>query len=295
MLVAAAAVLAATLLLAPGRAEAAITSCSVSTTGIAFSPYDSQTQAAVDGTGTITVTCSGSGNNTLSLNLTGGNSGSCTSRQMRSGSNSMSYQVYRNSARTLNFCDSSSRLDIAVNFGGSTSFTGTYTMYGRVLAGQTPVYASNYADTLTVSLKQGGGTLASTTAPITGSVAAICTVSAGSLGFGTYSPASASLATATVTVNCSNGASYQVGLGGGSYASGGTRRMAGPGGSYLGYELFSNSGRTTAWGDGTALGGKVSGTGSGANQGLIVYGRIPAAQSPAPGSYSDSVIVTVDY
>ncbi len=293
----AAAVAAALLLalLAPGRAEAGISSCSVSSTGIVFSAYDSQTKAAVDGTGTITVTCSGDGSNILSLNLSGGNTGSCSNRQMRSGGNALGYQVYQDAARTSALCDGGSRMDIVVNFGGGTSFTQTYPIYGRVPAGQNPPFGTGYSDSLTVTLKRGGGTLATTTAPITGSFAATCSVSAGTLGFGTYAPATASLASATISVNCSNGASYQVSLGGGSNQSGAQGGMPGPGGSLLSYELYSDSARTAAWGDGSALGARVSATGTGSAQSLTVYGRIPAGQSVAAGSYADSVVVTVEY
>ncbi|MDP8994595.1 MAG: spore coat U domain-containing protein [Pseudomonadota bacterium] len=278
-----------------GRAEAAVSSCSISSSGVAFSPYDSQTRAAVDGAGTITVTCTGNGfSNNLSLHLTGGSTGSCSTSQMRNGSASLGYQIYRDASRLSAFCDGSNRLDISLDFSTGPTQVRTYTMFGRVLSGQNAAYGS-YSDTLTVTLKQGGSTLATTTAAISGSVAASCTVSAGTLGFGTYSPSAASLSTANLSVNCSSGAPYQVGLEGGQNASGGTRRMAGPAGSYLGYELYSNAARTAAWGNGTSFGSRVAGTGTGAAQSLTVHGRIPAGQSPAAGSFADSVIVTVEY
>ena len=291
---------AAALVVAPGRAEAAgASNCSLSTSGIAFSPYDSLAQTQVDGVGTITVTCNGSGSDALSLNITGGNtpvSSACAnSRQMKSGANVLNYRLFRDAARTSPFCDGTNRMDVILNFTTSPqSFT--FNFYGRVTTPQNPVYsASGYSDSLTVSLKNGGSTLASTTLPVSGSVAANCSVSAGTLGFGSYSGAQVN-SSATVSVNCSNGAPYQVSLGGGSNQSGSTRRMAGPLSSYLNYELFRDSARTLAWGDGSAqLGSRQSGTGSGNAQSLTVYGRIPAGQSPAAGSYSDSVVVTVEY
>jgi spore coat protein U-like protein len=285
------------LVLAPGRAEAGISSCSVSSSGIVFSPYDSQTKAAVDGTGTITVTCTGDGgSNNLSLNITGGNTGSCTSRQMRSGANGLDYQIFREASRANAFCDSGGRLDFNMDFTTGATQTQTFTMFGRVLSGQNPLYTvAAYTDSVTIAVKRGGSTQATTTATITGSVAAICSVSAGTLGFGAYSGAAVN-ATAAVSVNCSNGAGYQVGMGGGSNQSGSSRRMAGPSASRLAYELYSDPARVTPWGDGSAqLGSRRSGTGSGGAQSLTVYGRIPAGQSPAAGSYSDSVVVTIEY
>lgn len=282
-------------MLAAGPAQAAISSCSVSSAGITFPAYDTVTKAQVDSTGTITVICTGSGSESLSLNLTGGNTGACSPRQMRSGANALAYQIYRNAARSQAFCDGGNRLDIVIDFSSGATQTRTYTMYGRVTGNQNPVWGNGYLDSLTVALKRGGATLATGTVPVNGSVSPTCSVSAGTLGFGSYVQTAASLSTAYVSVNCSNGAPYQVSLAGGQHLSGSVRRMAGPGGAYLSYELFSNSGRTVAWGDGGALGAKVSGTGSGGAQSLTVYGRVPAGQAPSPGNYADSVIVTVEY
>ncbi|WP_409528142.1 spore coat protein U domain-containing protein [Rhizobium sp.] len=39
----------------------------------------------------------------------------------------------------------------------------------------------------------------------------------------------------------------------------------------------------------------VTGTGTGSPQTLTVYGRVPAQNTPAPGTYSDTVVVTVSY
>lgn len=283
-------------MLMPAPAAAGINSCSISSAGIAFSPYNTQTKAAVDGVGTIVVTCSGDGaTNSLSLNLTGGSTGSCSSRQMRSGANVLSYQVYQDAGRATLFCDGGSRLDINMDFTTGSSQTRSFTMYGRIAAGQNPVFGAAYSDQLSVALKRGGNTLATTTASITAAAAAICTVTAGTLGFGTYNGTTAATAAAAISVNCSNGAAYQVGLDDGLDPSATARRMAGPGGARLSYELYSNSARTLAWGDGSALGARVSGTGSGSAQSLTVYGRIPAGQLVAAGSYTDSVVVTVEY
>jgi spore coat protein U-like protein len=287
-------------LFAPSPAEAAITSCTVSTSGVIFSPYNTQTKAAVDGAGTITVTCTGTNaTNAASVHLGGGNANSCTARQMRNGANNLGYQIYKDAARTAQFCTGGDRLQLAnFNFTSGLPQTQVVNLFGRVTANQNPAYtASAYTDTLTASVLRGtSGTVAgSTSVPISGSVAPICSVSAGTLGFGSYSGSIVN-ATATVTVNCTNTAPYQVSLGGGSNQSGSTRRMAGPLSSYLGYELFRDSGRTLPWGDGSAqLGARQSGTGTGSAQSLTVYGRLPAGQMPAVGSYSDSVVVTVEY
>ena len=69
-----------------------------------------------------------------------------------------------------------------------------------------------------------------------------------------------------------------------------------PGGALLAYDLFRDAARLLPWGDGTTLGARLPGVGTGSAQNLTVYGRIPAAQASAgAGDYGDSVIVTVEY
>lgn len=65
------------------------------------------------------------------------------------------------------------------------------------------------------------------------------------------------------------------------------------------YNLYTDSTRTTLWGDGSAGTSYVS---DGYLLGLLtvsrnypVYGRVPAGQNLPAGVYSDVVVVTVDY
>jgi spore coat protein U-like protein len=70
--------------------------------------------------------------------------------------------------------------------------------------------------------------------------------------------------------------------------------MTGPGSALLKYNLYSNSGHTTNWGD-TSATNWVSGTGNGAARNLTVYGQIPISQYVTPGSYSDTITISVSY
>jgi spore coat protein U-like protein len=62
----------------------------------------------------------------------------------------------------------------------------------------------------------------------------------------------------------------------------------------LGYDLYTNAGRSTVWGCTTTNDVDVTSTSSAANV-MTVYGRIPAGQDVATGSYSDTVVVTVTF
>lgn len=98
--------------------------------------------------------------------------------------------------------------------------------------------------------------------------------------------------TSVITFLCR--APWQVGLDNGSHYDGSHRRMAGPGGTYITYELYRDPGRTQRWGN-TPNVDTVSGS---ANYDtltqVIVHGRVPA-QAAAPGSYSDTITVTLTF
>jgi len=133
-------------------------------------------------------------------------------------------------------------------------------------------------------------------------VTASCAVSGADLTFADIDPlANASTATdgtSTISVTCSNTTPYNIGLsaGGGAGSTVSTRKMTHTDGtSTLGYALYSDSGRTTNWGE-TVDTDTVAGTGTGAVQNLTVYGQIASGQQTAKvGAYSDIVTVTVTY
>jgi spore coat protein U-like protein len=127
------------------------------------------------------------------------------------------------------------------------------------------------------------------------SVAATCTVSTTPLAFGSYTGV-LSQATSSGTFTCTNTTPYNVGLSAG-LSTGATvtsRKMTGPAGALLAYSLFSDTGRTVNWG--TTIGtDTVAMVATGLGQTLTVYGQIPAGQYFAPGTYSDTITVTVTY
>jgi spore coat protein U-like protein len=60
------------------------------------------------------------------------------------------------------------------------------------------------------------------------------------------------------------------------------------------YGLYRDTARTLPWGS-TSGTNTVGGTGTGSNQALSVYGRVASQNTPSPGTYTDSVVVTVTY
>jgi spore coat protein U-like protein len=135
---------------------------------------------------------------------------------------------------------------------------------------------------------------ANATMAVSATVQASCSISANALSFGTYTSAQLDAST-TLSVNCTNTTSYNIGLdvGGGSGATVASRKMAN-GSQLLNYTVYSDTNRATVWGS-TVGSNVVYGTGSGAAQTINVYGRIPAGQLPTPGSYTDTLTATITY
>ena len=133
---------------------------------------------------------------------------------------------------------------------------------------------------------------------VTMTIAAGCTVTGGTVAFGTQtSLLSAVDQTGTFSVTCTNTTPYNVSFNAGANgASVTTRRMRGgaTNSEFVNYSLFSNSTRTTNWGQ-TIGTDTVAGTGNGSAQTLTIYGRVPAQTIGSAGSYSDTVTVTVTY
>lgn len=141
------------------------------------------------------------------------------------------------------------------------------------------------------------GATVTDTFTVTAEVENACIVSAANLDFGTVNVLSGADvdATADISVTCTNGASYEVGLDGGGEADVANRAMNDGATGTLNYSLYSDAGRTTNWGNTTAV-DVVAGTGSGSAQTHTVYGRIPQGQNTVTaGSYTDTITATVTY
>ena len=127
-----------------------------------------------------------------------------------------------------------------------------------------------------------------------------CTISTAALTFAPYDPVVANASnnldgTGRVTVACTKGAAPTIGLGSGGSSSGSARRLADGAGNYLSYDLYQDSGRSVAWanaGVGLVTTGAAT---SKAARDFTVYGRIAGNQAVPAGSYTDTVVATVNF
>jgi spore coat protein U-like protein len=281
---------AALLLLTGGVRSASAASCSAYASSIAFDNY--APSGLVNVTGSVTVTCTRNTVYTVSLNAGLASGATVTNRSMQSASLRLGYALYSDAARTINWGNTSGTNYVT---GTGTGSAQPITIYAQIPAGEITSVGS-YTDTITASIAGTGVSTVTAQFSVTATEQAGCALSASSLNFGNYSGTLIS-ATSTISVTCTNGTTYNVGLNAGT-ATGATvttRKMTGPASAHLSYALYRNSTHTTNWGN-TVGTDTTSGTGNGATQSLPVYGQLAAGQSTTnPGIYSDTITATITY
>lgn len=142
---------------------------------------------------------------------------------------------------------------------------------------------------------------------ISTSIVANCLVGLQDMNFGDFDPSGSAPnleAEGRITMNCTDNASYTIRLQPGARpgASGTQREMALVGGTdpsvFVVYQLYSDDQRTQVWGDGSTVGftNVVTGTGTGSQQPIPVYGLIRSGQDLlVAGTYTDTVSVSVSF
>ena len=145
---------------------------------------------------------------------------------------------------------------------------------------------------------------------VSANVPNVCTISTGAVAFGAYDPvvtnASSPLETSgSVTITCTKGASTTVGLGLGNNASGSVRKMKDSGTNLMTYELFqppdSTPGTACSFSSATVWGNSGAGLFTPAaapNKNARSYnicGQVASGQDLPFGSYSDTVVATVNF
>jgi spore coat protein U-like protein len=137
----------------------------------------------------------------------------------------------------------------------------------------------------------------STTFRVSARVEAVCEVTATDLAFGTYTAQGGTpvQATTLLRTTCTPGTTYNVGLNEGTSpgASVNQRKMV-SGAQSLNYQLYSDSARSTIWGNTTGT-DTVTGVGTGLAVDHTVFGAVPAAQVVPAGDYQDTITVRIYY
>jgi spore coat protein U-like protein len=130
---------------------------------------------------------------------------------------------------------------------------------------------------------------------VSADVSTVCSLDTTPLAFGEMALTGATPGTATLSITCTGGGAYTVGLGNGLHNVAAQRNLV-SGVKILAYDLFQDPARGTRWGDAGA--GLVSGTGNSAVQTLTVYGSITTGQALVADNgtpYTDTILVTLTY
>ena len=308
-------------LLAPGAARA--DTCSAAMTDVVFSNVNPIAGADVYASGTLTVTCSFSAlsPNTLlptlavcvSLSGAGG-----SWRTMSNGGSQLPFNLYTDSSYSAASIWGSAATPGTAMFtyaGGGVlglgSASKSWPVYGKipgnaisaVPSGDGLSYVADFSGKGTIQYAfaglvtpvcTAGGASNSFAFQAKASMVSDCQIGVGQLAFGTSRVlATAVRANTTMSVVCSAGKAFQISLNGGSYASGGARRMKNAAsGETVAYQL-SSSYDGNGWGDGSGGTLPLGSTGTGAAQAITVYGRVSPQSTPSPGDYKDTVTATL--
>lgn len=291
--------------------------CTVTATGLTFNPVDVLLGSSVDTTGTVSVQCTGAKNTTVRVCLNIGYPNGASpggNRIAISGTDQLAFQLYTDAART-NIWGSylaggpvGVSLNVSIKGSGSSS-TVNQTVYGRVFGSQSTAgfgtfaalfsgtnahFAAQYALGADCTTMTGG----SNQFPFTVSaiVPAKCSVSNATLDFGARPVLSSNVdASTNLSVSCSRSLPYSVALNGGlTGATDPTQRAMSKVSERVYYGLYRDAARSQAWGSTTNV-NTYSGTGTGVAQSVPVYGRVPPQTTPSPGTYTDTVVVTLTY
>jgi spore coat protein U-like protein len=129
---------------------------------------------------------------------------------------------------------------------------------------------------------------------VSATVTASCTVSANPMNFGlsTGTIIDPIDSAAILSVSCTNGAAYSIGLDGGQSPTASGRTMTNSAAG-LSYGLFHDTGLSAPWG--LISGTTATGYGSGKTDTLPIYGRVFGGQHAATGLYSDAVVIVITY
>lgn len=286
------------ILLSPLSAFAVNCSWQVVPTNINFGNYSAFSTSPVTATSTFTIQCTPPATGIVTLST--GGSATYNPRKMNrtvAPLYQMNYNLYRDAANSIIWGDGTSGTQYLsfTPVPGSTQLSAT--IYATIPAGL-DVAPGTYTDTIQATLNWGTGS-SNRFFTVTATVGSECTVSSSSVNFGAYDPVSANAttprdSTGTVNVYCTPGTLATVALDLGIHASGSTRRML-AGANLLTYEIYRDSTRTVVWNTTNTNSGTSTSKNTPINSGFIAYGRIPAGQDVAIGSYSDTVLVTVNY
>ena len=141
-------VLAAALCAAAAPVEGA---CSVSATPVSFGVYDVFQASPTDSTGTVTYRC-GNTDHHITITISSGSAGTFTPRTLRSGADTLGYNLFRNAAFTEVWGDGAGATATYFIVNPPNNQDVVLPVYARIPAGQ-DARAGTYGDSVVVTVE----------------------------------------------------------------------------------------------------------------------------------------------
>lgn len=297
-------------------------SCVFSNTGVDFGNVNLAGGGTQTATGTFAASCTGTPGQSIHIcaNFNGGSGGVAASgdpRYMLQGATRLEYNLYRSNGvgqvwGSYLWSASPRPPAISLTLGGNGSGSVSQTIFGRIKNGQgalpTGTYLSIFSGTHTqidygYASSFNCGTALSPrvqSVPFTVRVTnnSSCTVATTELNFGNQTALDSNkTAVNSISVTCTGGTLYDIGLSNGSSGGTGpaTRLMSNLATAQtITYGVYRDPGYAQPWGNIAGV-NTIAATGTGAPQTFSGYGLIPIQTTPPPLTYTDTVVVTVTY
>lgn len=124
--------------------------CSITALPVAFGDINPLAGTAFTANGSVTVTCTNGSTWSVTADAGGGSGATLTTRRMTFSGNTLNYALYTDSGYA-NVWGSGTGGTAAVS-GSGTGSAQTFTVYGRIPAGQTAARAGGYSDTVNITI-----------------------------------------------------------------------------------------------------------------------------------------------
>jgi spore coat protein U-like protein len=310
--------------LLPARAHAQ--TCSATVSPISFGVVSPITRAAVDASGTISVTCNWTVVSLAPTALVCLNLAAAQPRTLTTPGSSatLQYDLYSDQAHTMSWGSTTAgTTPISVSLTQpllGTSATVTLPYYGEIAPNQPTVPTTGNSDTLyshafsgteismtyayyvlgilgppgCSSITTSGGSPAfSASATVTNN----CNINASNIAFPAAGLLNGTLsATGTITAQCANGDAFRISLNGGTSGQAAARKMQlTSGNATVAYQIYADQNYATPWGDSSGGTSTVTGVGTGNVASFTMYGRVLPQSTPQPGNYSDTITATISF
>jgi len=268
--------------------------CSISAPTFTFGDYNPLITDSLDAIGSLNFECTSDTLN-VQIAITNLTSGCSTSTLcMASNSYRLAYIFFLNAAHTLIWGNGTSNTQVYTNASPPPNTTVTVPIYGQISPLQNNP-AAVHTGTVLATLSSNAGTTTTTMSTQT-QVVASCLFPAASTSVD-FGPLGTTLGTASatgsLTVQCNVDTLAKVGLDNGLNAISGQRKIKDTGTNTIDYALFQDAAHAVVWGNSDP--DRLSLTTTGTNQTKTIYGTLNYINLVPAGTYSDTVIATVEF